>query len=68
MLPPKVLIIAGGKDTQVPYAQAVLLRNLLNGVGVNSVTLRLYKEECHFGSLASKFFSFVLLEERESEY
>lgn len=51
-LPPKVLIIAGGADNQVPYAQSVLLRTLFEGVGI-PVRLKLYREETHLGSLAS---------------
>lgn len=52
-LPPQFLIIAGGKDRDVPYSQAVLLKTLLAGVGVRDVRLRLYRDETHFGSLAS---------------
>ncbi|KAL8279687.1 hypothetical protein RQP46_008000 [Phenoliferia psychrophenolica] len=55
-LPPKVLIIAGGADTVVPYSQAVLLRTLFQGVGI-TVRLKLYREETHLGSLASEFFA-----------
>ncbi|KAI5480118.1 hypothetical protein MNV49_001778 [Pseudohyphozyma bogoriensis] len=51
-LPSKILIIAGGKDVAVPFSQAVLMKNLLTGIGVE-VALKLYKEETHLGSLAS---------------
>ncbi|KAK4704964.1 hypothetical protein P7C70_g1249, partial [Phenoliferia sp. Uapishka_3] len=33
-LPPKILIIAGGADAEVPYAQSVLMRTLLTGIGL----------------------------------
>ncbi|KAK4049969.1 hypothetical protein OIV83_003793 [Microbotryomycetes sp. JL201] len=52
-LPPKWLLIAGGRDQLVPYSQSVLLRLLLVGVGVQDVRLKLYKDESHMGSLAS---------------
>ncbi|GAA5888826.1 hypothetical protein JCM5296_005006 [Sporobolomyces johnsonii] len=54
-LPPNFLFLHGGRDAVVPYAQAVLLRNLLVGVGLPSekCKLRLYREETHLGSLAS---------------
>lgn len=52
-LPPRVLAIAGGRDGQVPYSQAVLVASLLTGVGVRDVRQRLYREETHLGSLAS---------------
>jgi hypothetical protein len=53
-LPPKVLAIAGGLDVQIPYSQTVLVSSLLTGVGVRDVRQRLYREETHLGSLASK--------------
>jgi len=57
-LPSKFLLIHGGADQVVPYSQSVLLKNLLNGVGVKEVRLRLYREETGFGSLASTFTPF----------
>ncbi|SCV73094.1 BQ2448_7019 [Microbotryum intermedium] len=52
-LPTRFLIIAGGKDTAVHYTQSVLLRSLLDGVGVPEVHLKLYRDLTHVGSLCS---------------
>ncbi|SDA02340.1 BZ3501_MvSof-1269-A2-R1_Chr12-3g03551 [Microbotryum saponariae] len=52
-LPPRFLIIAGGKDTAVHYTQSILLRSLLEGVGVPEVHLKLYRDLTHVGSLCS---------------
>ncbi|GAA5845390.1 hypothetical protein JCM5353_004820 [Sporobolomyces roseus] len=52
-LPEKFLLIHGGADQIVPYSQSVLLKNLLVGVGLQQVRLRLYREETGLGSLAS---------------
>ncbi|KAM0751203.1 alpha/beta-hydrolase [Meredithblackwellia eburnea MCA 4105] len=68
-LPPKMLIIAGGKDTEIPYSQSVLIKTLLEGVGV-PVRLKLYRDETHLGSLASLMhqtrYSSLILQEIES--
>lgn len=54
-LPPKWLLIAGGKDDQVNYSQSVLMRLLLIGVGLEEVRLRLYQEETHIGCMTSEW-------------
>ncbi|BGP51578.1 hypothetical protein JCM10450v2_007525 [Rhodotorula kratochvilovae] len=53
LFPPRFLLIHGGRDPLVPFSQATLLRNLLVGVGVARVGLRLCKEEGGLGALAS---------------
>lgn len=48
------MLIAGGKDEQVHYTQSVLMSVLLYGVGMDEVSLKLYKEETHVGCLGSE--------------
>lgn len=48
------MLIAGGRDEQVHYTQSVLMSVLLHGVGMDEVSLKLYKEETHVGCLGSE--------------
>jgi len=48
------MLIAGGKDDAVNYTQSVLMSVLLHGVGMDEVSLKLYKEETHVGCLGSE--------------
>lgn len=52
-LPSKVLLIHGGRDTNVPIVQSVLCKTLLVAVGVEEVRLRAYRELGHLDSLLS---------------
>ncbi|KAN0061120.1 hypothetical protein ACQY0O_006855 [Thecaphora frezii] len=55
LLPPKVLLVHGGKDSVVPIEQSTLLKTLLVGVGVKEVKLRAYRHLGHAESLACLF-------------
>lgn len=55
LLPPKFLLITGGKDSVVPVEQSTLLRTMLQGLGVDQVTLRAYRNLGHVESLAAGF-------------
>ncbi|EGG05339.1 lipase [Melampsora larici-populina 98AG31] len=52
-LPSKVLLIHGGRDTNVPIVQSVLCKTLLVGIGLKEVRLRAYRELGHLDSLLS---------------
>ncbi len=43
LLPPKFLLVHGGKDQVVPVEQSTLLKTLLVGIGVEQVRLRAYR-------------------------
>ncbi|KPV71918.1 uncharacterized protein RHOBADRAFT_56297 [Rhodotorula graminis WP1] len=53
LLPPRFLLIHGGRDPLVPFSQATLLRNLLVGIGVGEARLRLCRDEGGLGALAT---------------
>ncbi|GAA5846715.1 hypothetical protein JCM9279_003423 [Rhodotorula babjevae] len=53
LLPPRFLLIHGGRDPLVPFSQATLLRNLLVGIGVSEARLRLCRDEGGLGALAT---------------
>ncbi|SPO42306.1 uncharacterized protein PSFLO_07789 [Pseudozyma flocculosa] len=55
LLPPKVLLVHGGKDSVVPVEQSTLLKTLLVGIGVENVKLRAYRHLGHAESLACLF-------------
>ncbi|PWN92966.1 alpha/beta-hydrolase [Acaromyces ingoldii] len=55
LLPPKFLLIHGGKDAVVDISQSTLLKTLLSGVGVEQVKLRAYRELGHAEAVASLF-------------
>ncbi|KAK0553413.1 hypothetical protein OC861_001259 [Tilletia horrida] len=55
LLPPKFLLIHGGKDAVVPIEQSTLMKTLLVGVGINHVSLRAYRELGHAEALAALF-------------
>lgn len=55
LLPPKVLIVHGGKDEVIPIEQSTLLKTLLVGIGVQHVRLRAYRKLGHVESLACLF-------------
>ncbi|UZJ54327.1 hypothetical protein CBS101457_003647 [Exobasidium rhododendri] len=55
LLPPKFLLIHGGKDTVVDISQSTLLKTLLSGIGVDNVNLRAYRELGHAEAVASLF-------------
>lgn len=55
LLPPKFLLIHGGKDSVVPIEQSTLMKTLLTGVGLEHVKLRAYRELGHAESIASLF-------------
>ncbi|CAO1613400.1 unnamed protein product [Sympodiomycopsis kandeliae] len=55
LLPPKILLIHGGKDLITPIEQSTLLKTLLIGIGVQHVKLRAYRSLGHVESLASLF-------------
>lgn len=55
LLPPKFLLITGGNDSVVPVEQSTLLRTMLQGLGVDQVTLRAYRNLGHVESLAAGF-------------
>lgn len=46
-LPPNILLIHGGADQSIPIVQTVLLKTLLQGVGVRNVTLKAYRDLTH---------------------
>ncbi|KAG0150104.1 hypothetical protein CROQUDRAFT_652793 [Cronartium quercuum f. sp. fusiforme G11] len=52
-LPSKVLLVHGGRDTNVPIVQSVLCKTLLVGVGVEEVRLRAYRELGHMDALVA---------------
>ncbi|GAA6054110.1 hypothetical protein JCM3770_006177, partial [Rhodotorula araucariae] len=52
LLPPRFLVVHGGRDPLVPLSQATLLRNLLVAVGVAQVRLCLCRDEGALGALA----------------
>lgn len=55
LLPPKFLLIQGGKDNVVPIEQSTLLRTMLQGIGVEEVTVRAYRNLGHVETLAAGF-------------
>jgi len=55
LLPPKFLLIHGGKDAVVPIEQSTLMKTLLVGVGISHVSLRAYRELGHAEALAALF-------------
>ncbi|PWN48057.1 alpha/beta-hydrolase [Violaceomyces palustris] len=55
LLPPKFLLVHGGKDRVVPVEQSTLLKTLLVGVGVDHVKLRAYRHLGHAESIACLF-------------
>lgn len=55
------MLIAGGKDEAVSYTQSVLMSVLLHGVGMDEVSLKLYKEETHVGCLGSELLSLAIV-------
>ncbi|SPO28107.1 uncharacterized protein UTRI_04498_B [Ustilago trichophora] len=55
LLPPKFLLIHGGKDQVVPVEQSTLLKTLLVGIGVEQVRLRAYRNLGHAESIACLF-------------
>ncbi|KDN50409.1 hypothetical protein K437DRAFT_293616 [Tilletiaria anomala UBC 951] len=55
LLPPKFLLIHGGRDAVVPIEQSTLLKTLLVGVGVEHIKLRAYRELGHVEALAACF-------------
>ncbi|KAK0524223.1 hypothetical protein OC835_005991 [Tilletia horrida] len=55
LLPPKFLLIHGGKDAVVPIEQSTLMKTLLVGVGIGHVSLRAYRELGHAEALAALF-------------
>ncbi|CAD6584803.1 MAG: hypothetical protein CYPHOPRED_002852 [Cyphobasidiales sp. Tagirdzhanova-0007] len=46
-LPRNILLIHGGADRDIPIVQTVLLKTLLQGVGVKNVVLRAYRDLSH---------------------
>lgn len=54
LLPTKVLLIHGGADLLSPFSPAILFRNLLIGVGLESddVKVKLYRHLTGFGALS----------------
>lgn len=46
-LPRNFLLIHGGMDRSVPIIQTVLIRTLLQGIGVANVSLKAYKDLTH---------------------
>ncbi|EST08021.1 hypothetical protein PSEUBRA_002416 [Kalmanozyma brasiliensis GHG001] len=55
LLPPKFLLVHGGKDQVVPVEQSTLLKTLLVGIGVEQVRLRAYRNLGHAESIACLF-------------
>lgn len=55
LLPPKFLLVHGGKDHVVPVEQSTLLKTLLVGIGVEHVRLRAYRNLGHAESIACLF-------------
>lgn len=55
LLPPKILLVHGGKDEVIPIEQSTLLKTLLVGIGVQHVRLRAYRKLGHVESLACLF-------------
>jgi hypothetical protein len=55
LLPPRFLLVHGGKDAVVDISQSTLLKTLLSGIGVDDVKLRAYRELGHVEALASLF-------------
>lgn len=55
LLPPKFLLVHGGKDQVVPVEQSTLLKTLLVGIGVDQVKLRAYRNLGHAESIACLF-------------
>lgn len=55
LLPPKFLLVHGGKDTVVPVEQSTLLKTLLVGIGVHNVRLRAYRNLAHAEAVACLF-------------
>lgn len=55
LLPPKFLLVHGGKDQVVPVEQSTLLKTLLVGIGVDHVKLRAYRNLGHAESIACLF-------------
>lgn len=52
-LPPKFLLIHGGKDQVVPISHSTLLNTLLTEAGVKQVEMRAYRELGHLETLTS---------------
>lgn len=55
LLPPKFLLVHGGRDNVVPVEQSTLLKTLLVGIGVQQVRLRAYRNLAHAESIACLF-------------
>lgn len=55
LLPPRFLLVHGGKDAVVDVSQSTLLKTLLSGIGVENVKLRAYRELGHVEAVASLF-------------
>lgn len=55
LLPPRFLLVHGGKDAVVDISQSTLLKTLLSGIGVENVKLRAYRELGHVEAVASLF-------------
>lgn len=55
LLPPKFLLVHGGKDSVVPVEQSTLLRTMLQGIGAEQVVMRAYRNLGHIETLAAGF-------------